>query len=262
VSGELAGRRIVVLGGGRQRYDQEAPPEGIGQATCVLAAKEGARVAIVDRDGDAAEESAADVVAAGGETALPLIADCADEDSLRAALEAAAAGLGGIDGLVLNVGIGAGDGFEGTSTRAFDTVLKVNVRSHFLGCKLGLSMLSDGGSIVLVSSVAATYVAGTRMPAYAASKAALSGLVRHAAKEGASRNIRANVIAPGLIDTPLGRSGSQIDPNRDSVGIPLGRQGTAAEIANAIVFMLSPRASYVTAQELVVDGGLSGIGAM
>jgi NAD(P)-dependent dehydrogenase (short-subunit alcohol dehydrogenase family) len=262
VSGDLAGRRIVVLGGGRQRYGQEAPPEGIGTATCVLAAKEGAHVAIVDRDGEAAEVSAAGVSAAGGGTALPLTADCADEDSLRAALEAAAAGLGGIDGLVLNVGTGTGNGFEGTSSRAFDTVMKVNVRSHFLGCKLGLPMLSKGGSIVLVSSVAATYVAATRMPAYAASKAALGGLARHAAKEGSSRGIRANVVAPGLIDTPIGRAGSQADPNRDSIGIPLGRQGTAAEVANAVVFMLSARASYVTAQELVVDGGLSGIGAI
>jgi NAD(P)-dependent dehydrogenase (short-subunit alcohol dehydrogenase family) len=262
VSEELAGRRVVVLGGGRQRYGQAAPPEGIGQATCVLAAKEGARVAIVDRDAEAAKESAAEIAAAGGAAALPLTADCTDEESLQAALEVAASGLGGIDGLVINVGIGAGNGFAGTSAKAWDTVLKVNVRSHFLGCKLGLPLLSDGGSIVLVSSVAATYVAGTKMPAYAASKAALSGLVRHAAKEGAPRGIRANVVAPGFIDTPLGRSASRVDRDPDSLGIPLARQGTAAEIANAIVFMLSARASYVTAQELVVDGGLSGVGAL
>lgn len=261
MSGELEGKRIVVLGGGRQRYGEEDPPEGIGKATCVLAAREGARVAVVDRDPDAAAESAGDVREAGGE-ALALTADCAEEDSLGAALADAMAAFGGIDGLVANVGIGAGADFEGTSTRAWDIVMKVNVRSPFLACKLGLPLLADGGSIVLVSSVAATYVAGTRMPAYTASKAALSGLVRHAAKEGAPRGIRANVIAPGLIDTPLGRSASRADENRESVGIPMGRQGTAAEIAETIVFMLSPRASYVTAQELVVDGGLSGIGAL
>lgn len=258
---ELAGRRIVVLGGGRQHYGQASPPEGIGQATCVLAAKEGAQVAIVDRDAEAAEQSAAAVLAAGG-TAYPLTADCTDEDSLQAALEAAVLGLGGIDGLVLNVGVGGGKGFAGTSVQVWDTVLKVNVRSHFLGCKLGLPLLSEGGAIVLVSSVSASYVAETKMPAYSASKAALGGLVRQAAREGAARGIRANVVAPGFIDTPLGRSASPLDRDPDSIGIPLGRQGTAAEIANAIVFLLSRRASYVTAQELVVDGGLSGVGAV
>lgn len=95
------------------------------------------------------------------------------------------------------------------------------------------------------------------MPAYDSSKAGLAGLCRHVAFEGSRRGIRANVIAPGLIDTPLGRAASRARPSRSQTVIPLGRQGTAWEVAYAAVFLLSGEASYITGQTLVVDGGLS-----
>ena len=90
-----------------------------------------------------------------------------------------------------------------------------------------------------------------------ASKAALGGLCRHVALEGARRQIRANVVAPGLVDTPLGRVATQGRPSRANTRIPLGRQATAWEIAAPVVFLLSDGAAYVTAQILAVDGGLS-----
>jgi len=161
---------------------------------------------------------------------------------------------GGIDGLVMNVGIGAGLGLAGTSTEDWDRVMAVNARSHFLGCKLGMQSMDEGAAIVLVDSIASREV--MPFPVYAASKAALEALCRQAAVEGAPR-IRVNLLHPGLIDTPLGRLASSISAARERVKIPAGRQGTAWEIAYAALFLLSSESSYVTGQSLIVDGGLT-----
>ena len=130
--------------------------------------------------------------------------------------------LGGLDGVVLNVGIGGGFGVQGTSVEDWDRVLAVNLRAHFLGCKHALPALADGGSIVLVGSIAAgEYIP---IPAYGASKAALESLTRSAAVEGAPR-IRVNLLVPGLIDTSLGRLATQLAPDRGEVRIPLAAPG-------------------------------------
>jgi NAD(P)-dependent dehydrogenase (short-subunit alcohol dehydrogenase family) len=164
--------------------------------------------------------------------------------------------LKGLDGVVLNVGIGAGRGLAATTADEWDQVFAVNLRAHFLIARAALPRLPVGGSIVFVSSVASLRP-GTNVPAYDTSKAGLGGLCRHVAFEGSRRGVRANVIAPGLIDTPLGRSASRGRPSRAGTTIPLGRQGTAWEVAYAAVFLLSGEASYITGQTLVVDGGLS-----
>jgi NAD(P)-dependent dehydrogenase (short-subunit alcohol dehydrogenase family) len=115
--------------------------------------------------------------------------------------------------------------------------------------------MTDGGSIVFIGSIAGLQP-GSRIPAYDASKAGLIGLCRHTALEGASGQIRANLVAPGLIDTPLGRLASAGRRSRERTPIPLGRQGTAWEVAAAVVFLLSREAGYITGHVLPVDGGL------
>jgi NAD(P)-dependent dehydrogenase (short-subunit alcohol dehydrogenase family) len=189
-----------------------------------------------------------------GGTAVAVVADAADDAESKRMVDEAAAGLGGLDGLVLNLGVARVGGLD-TTADDWDLVMAVNLRSHFLAARHALPLMEEGGSIVLISSIAAT-VPLPGMPAYTASKAALSGLVLSLAGEGARRGVRANVVAPGLIDTPLGRLSAQANPERSKARIPLRRDGTAWDVANAVVFLLSDEAAYVTAQELQVDGGL------
>jgi len=250
----LAGKHVLVVGAGTQPSDDEDAPVGNGRAIAVLAAREGASVVCADRDEKAAQETAQWIEREGG-NATVFVADVASEDECRALLEAAAAPHP-IDGLVLNVGIGRGGGLAGTSAQDWDVTFAVNLRAHFLLSRDALPHLSDGAAIVYISSVAGLKP-GSRLPAYDASKAGLIGLCRHVALEAARRNIRANVIAPGLIDTPLGRWASRGRPSRERTPVPLGRQGTGWEVASSTLFLLSDDASYITGQTLAVDGGLT-----
>ncbi|MEO6123978.1 MAG: SDR family oxidoreductase [Ilumatobacteraceae bacterium] len=255
--GRLAGRRIVVVGAGTRRSDDPDAPFGNGRAIAVLAAREGADVACVDLHRSAAVDTAA-LVEAEGARAFVIEADVSDADSCARLIDEATNSLGGLDGVVANIGIGLGRGLADTSAAQWDAVFDVNVRSHFLISQAAMPLMTEGGSIVLVSSVAGLQP-GSRLPAYDSSKAAIFGLCRHVAMEGARRGVRANVVVPGLVDTPLGRAATAGRPSRGRTPVPVGRQGTAWEVAYATLFLLSGESSYITAQSLVVDGGLSQI---
>jgi len=254
----LVGRKILVVGAGTRPSPEPDPPIGNGRAIALLCAREGAAVACADVDAAAARDTLERIQKEGGRGVL-VVGDVTDAAACERIVAEAESGLGGLDGLVLNVGIARGARLAGTDAAAWDEAFAVNLRAHFLIARAALPRMRAGAAIVFISSIAALQP-GTRAPSYDASKAGLAGLMRHVAFEGSRAGVRANVLLPGLIDTPLGRLASQGRPSRARTPVPLARQGTGWEIAYAAVFLLSDEASYVTGQSLIVDGGLSALG--
>ncbi len=256
--GRLTGRRLLVVGAGTRPSPDPDAPIGNGRAIAVLSAREGASVVCADRDRNAAEVTAR-LVRAEAATAEVMIADVAHADACATLVEESAARLGGLDGIVLNVGIGLGQGISGTTARQWDETFAVNARAHFLVCAAALPILAPRSSIVFVSS-AASLRAATGIPSYDASKAALLGICRQVAREGMASSIRANLVVPSLVDTPLGREASSRNPARTARRLPFGRQATAWEVAYAAVWLLSSESSYVNAHPLLLDGGALSFG--
>ena len=256
--GRLTGRRVLVVGAGTRRSADPDAPIGNGRAISVLAAREGASVVCADRDRDAAEVTAR-LVEAEGARATVIVADVADPLACARLVTDSVAALDGLDGLVLNVGFGLGRGLTGTTAEQWDETFAVNTRAHFLISAAALPVLDPSSAIVFISS-AASMRAATGIPSYDSSKAALLGICRQAAREGMARFIRANLVVPSLVDTPLGREASSRNPARTARRLPFGRQATAWEVAYATIWLLSHESSYVNAHPLLLDGGALSFG--
>jgi NAD(P)-dependent dehydrogenase (short-subunit alcohol dehydrogenase family) len=240
--GRLQGRRILVVGGGQRTFDAATDPVGNGRAMSLLFAREGAHVAVADIHRASADDTVGRITAEGGR-AFSIEADIAREADVNRMIDEAIDGLGGLDGVDL---------------REWNDTLAVNLSGPMLCCRKALKHLADGASVVFISSIAGLR-SGSRLIAYDTSKAALGGLMRNVAKEGARRGIRANIICPGLVDTPLGRHTSAGRPSRSAAGVPFGRMATGWEIAYAALFFMSEESVYVNAQTLAVDSGITGL---
>lgn len=255
--GRLQGRRILVVGGGQRVFDAATDPIGNGRAMSLLFAREGAQVAVADLSRASAEDTVARIAADGGRS-FAIAADVTREADVIRMIDEAHHGMGGLDGMVLNIGTFGKTGLDNVSAEEWNRIYDVNVRGPMLCCRAALPKFDDGGSIVFISSIAALK-AGSQMAVYDSSKAALGGLMRNIAHGAARRGIRANLVYPGLVDTPNGREAGAGRPSRGKGHVPFGRQATAWEIAYAVLFFMSDESVYVTAQTLAVDSGLSGL---
>ncbi|MBL8554679.1 MAG: SDR family oxidoreductase [Phenylobacterium sp.] len=253
----MSGRKVLIVGGGQRVFDAATDPIGNGRAMSVLCAREGAHVAVADYNRESAQQTV-EMIAAEGGRAFAIEADICDEGQVSRMVEAAVDGLGGLDGLVLNVGTFGQTGLRTFDLAEWDAILNANLRGPMLCCRHALDRMADDSSIVFISSIAAKK-AGSQLVPYDASKAGLAGLARHVALEGLARGIRVNTVMPGLVDTPNGRITTAGRPERANARGPFGRQATGWEIAYAVLFFLSEESAFVHAQTLAVDSGVTGL---
>ncbi|MFC9732237.1 SDR family NAD(P)-dependent oxidoreductase [Streptomyces roseolus] len=240
----MDGTAALVTGGSR----------GIGAATAVRLAREGADVAFTYvRDEAAAKEVAARIEAAG-RRALPLRADAADAGDAAGAVHRAADGLGRLDVLVNNVGVGVLGPLAELTLADVDRVLAVNVRATFLASQAAAERLPDGGRIITIGTCMTQRVAGPGVTLYTLSKSALVGLNRALARELGARGITANLVHPGPVDTDLNPADGPYAAGQAAL-TAVGRFGTPDEVAAAVAYLAGPETRYVTGAELSVDGG-------
>ena len=235
---------------------------GIGAAVCKGLAAAGHDVAFAYRSDDSAANTVVREIEACGRKALAVKAEMADEASIRGLFEEAIAQLGPIGAVVLNAGVTGPHGrLEDRTAHEMKAILDLNVLGVLIGAQEAIRRMSTdkggkGGGIVLLSSAAAWIGSGNEFIAYAASKGAVSTMTIGLAKEVALEGIRVNAVAPGLIDTDIHASSGIPDRvDRLSGNVPMGRGGSAEEVADAILWLLSEQASYITGTVLPVSGG-------
>jgi len=246
----LSKKRVLIAGGGGA---------GIGRAITAAAGAAGGKLAIVDIDADRAKEAAESVVTAGG-TATPIQADVLSLPDIERAVSVASDQLGGIDALITVIGgIGAFGGYKAldqTADEQWDLVFDINLRYVFRVVRAAMAKLVSnvaGGTIVSVGSLAGVF--GCPMGvAYGASKAGLISMAKSVSAEYGRRGIRMNVVSCGSIQTPGSAPFSDADI---AAPVPLGRSGLPEEVAQAVVFLASPQSSYISGQNINIDGAVS-----
>ena len=259
--GDFDGKVVIVTGGA----------SGIGKSTALAFAQEGAKVAIGDIDGAAGSAVTAQIREHGQEGLL-IEADFARSEDCRRVVAETVDAFGGIDILFNNVGIFAPNAFlnvEDMPEEMWDRFLDVNLKSAFLMSKYAIPEIRKRGGGVVINTASVQGLQSMKLvPAYAASKGAILSLTRQMSLDYASENIRVLAVCPGAIDTPMNRAIAAQEPGdvdetiqRWGKGHPLGRMGTAQDIANMVLFLASEKASFMTGEYVSVDGGYMALGA-
>jgi NAD(P)-dependent dehydrogenase (short-subunit alcohol dehydrogenase family) len=255
MSGRLAGKRTAITGGA----------SGIGLATALRFASEGARVGIIDIDAAGVQRAVHRITSDGGE-ALGLVADVTDETSVATAFETAVTAWDALDVVVVNAGIemlGSDTHVHELDARVWDRIIAVNLTGQFHASKHGIRALRKAGGGSLICTASPCAVAGLCAPetAYSASKAGVMGLIRVMAADYAPEGIRVNGVIPGFIDTPM-NAPVMVDKEQLAVwedAIPIKRIGRADEVANMMLFLASDESSYAIGGIFTVDGGQTAI---
>ncbi len=248
----LAGKRAFISGAGG----------GIGEATALKFAAEGARIVAADIRRDAADAIAARIKKAGGE-AVAVSGDIADPSSCQAMIDKGAAALGGLDIMFNNAGIVLGDdkGPLDTPLAAWDKTIAVNLTGVFLACKYGVPHLLKAGGGAVVNNASVVALVGSAYPqiAYTAAKGGVLSMTRELAVMYARKGLRFNAVCPGPVNTTMVKAFITQDSNWESRRpyMPMGRIGTVEEVANLVAFLASDEASYITGAAYAADGGIS-----
>ncbi|MCX4965678.1 SDR family oxidoreductase [Streptomyces sp. NBC_00654] len=237
-------RAALVTGGSR----------GIGAATALRLAREGADVAVTYVQDEEAALAVVRKIEGYGRRGVALRCDAADAGAAAGAVGRAADALGRLDILVNNAGIGVLGPISTLSTADVDRVLAVNVRAVFLACRAAAGRLADGGRVITVGTALSRYAGGAGGTLYAMSKSALAGLTKPLARELGPRGITVNLIQPGPVDTDLNPADGPFAEGQRSA-TALARFGTTDEVASLIAYLASADAAYITGTEVVVDGG-------
>ena len=263
--GTFSGKVAIVTGGAL----------GMGRAAAIAFAREGAGVTIADINASAAQEAVELCIAAGREAggrALFVEGDVAKDAVCREVVRRTVETFGGVDVLFNNVGIQPRDSYanaEDTTEAQWDRIIDVNLKSYFLMAKHAIPELRKRGGGVIVNNASVQGLQSMKgVPAYAASKGGVLSLTRQLAVEYAAEGIRALAINPGTIDTELVRASARLEPDGLEAALkrygephPLGRIGQPEEVANVVLFLASDKASFMTGENVSVDGGMMALGA-
>ncbi len=253
---DLEGKSALVTGGA----------SGIGRATALAFAREGARVAVADILEDAAQNTVSEIKAMGGQ-ALAIACDVTDDDAVKAMIAATADAFGGLDCAFNNAGIApyqvdaGGQKIADVAPEAWRRLIDVNLTGVWLCLRHEVAQMraqGSGGVIINTASILGLIGSATSS-AYVAAKHGVVGLTKTAAADHAEDNIRVNAVCPGYIETPMTEETMRRRGERILARVPMARMGKAEEIAEAVVWLCSPKASFVTGVSWAVDGGYTAI---